>query len=114
MANTTTVKGKFVTITGLDTKWVYSTDLVGSTDESIRIRSIRFNPSNDLDILIIHEHTTGGSQIFHAQADSTLAALVEYYPGIDGNGVEMKPVIDCTGSCTITSASSAAITFEIA
>ena len=112
MANTTTVKGKFVTITGLDDKWEY-TDLVGS-DETIRIRSIRFNPSADADILIVYENSTGGATIFKAEADSTLAALVQYYPGKDGNGVPMQPVIDCTGSCTITSASAAAITFEIA
>lgn len=114
MSNTTTRSGNIITITGLDAKWVWSTDIPDYKTTGIKLRSIRFNPSSSTDRLTVKNESSAGADIFRANpADGggREAQVVQYF----FSGGWFHPVIDCTNTaqCAFGAAASAYVTFEI-
>jgi hypothetical protein len=105
MANVTTVGTNQIQITGLDADWSWEDD----TDfiAGIWVRSIQFLPSAANDIMIIHDKTIDGADIFNTGPTGGTAPILEP----EGIPVKMYPVIDIS-DCTFTTAANAKVIID--
>ena len=108
-ANSTTVSGRFITVTGLDADWYLDNDLPYLSGVGLRIKTIKFWPSAANDIIVLRNSTSGS-------ASSSFACFMK---SIDGEprkdtfqGDVWYPFIDIS-YCTLSSASGATVVFEV-
>lgn len=107
MANTTTVDGRFITITGLDTDWVHSVDLPNPINKGqLYVQSIRFHPSG-ADVFVVHDESIDGAEVFSVKCLGDTDDRIQYY-----HGRGMRPVIDIS-DCTFATAANAKVTIEL-
>lgn len=106
MANTTTITGKQILITGLDADWLWGT-AIGST--AARLRSITFIPSAANDRMIVHEGGIDGAELFDTGIVSGTDARTKYF---GDNGFWCNPVIDIS-DCTLSAAANAKVILEV-
>lgn len=108
MANTTTVSGHTITITGLDADWYLSNDLADWATTGLMLVSIIFHPSAQDDIMIIRDVTlTTGAIMFYGEAANAYETNVRYYPG----NRRFYPTIDIS-QCTFTTAAEAYVLMD--
>ena len=106
MANTTTETGRQITVTGLDTDWLWVTE---TGMKKACLRSITFIPSAANDRMIIHEGGIDGAVLFDTGIVSGTDARTKYF---GDDGFWCYPVVDIS-DCTLGTAANAALTFEI-
>lgn len=106
MANVTTMTGSTITIT-LDgtTDWVWSTDT--PFPNGLAIKYIHFHPSGANDVMIVHEQSVDGAEIFRAKCSGDTDDRIHY---LDGDW--KRPVIDAS-DCTLGTAANARVTIEL-
>lgn len=114
MANTVTIHGKTISITGLDADFSLSatgsasgTELEHFKDTGLAVHSIRFHPSAANDIMVVHEGGIDNAVAFYAKCSGDTDDRIQYY-----EGQWMKPVIDIT-DCTLGTAANARIDINI-
>jgi hypothetical protein len=112
MANTTTITGNFIAVTGLDADWDGMAECTGLLYDqnlgAMKVASIRFDPSAIADIMVIKEGSATGPVIFQKQVASLSDNTPFYYAGR-----RMRPFIDI-GDCTLGVAANAAVVIELA
>lgn len=110
-ANTTTMSGLFIKITGLDADWTLANSGVTAlaSKSSIFVRSIQFNPSAANDIMIIHNDGLDTTDVFHVKVDGDTDSRIRYY---GERGTLMSPVIDIS-DCTLGVAANASVLIEL-
>lgn len=108
MANTTTVSGNVVEITGLDADWIATTDLSTRTEHGpVKVTSIQFSPSATGDILIVRDGSITGPVMFHVKCTADTDQRVKYFHAFDCN-----PAIDIS-ECTFGTAADARVILTI-
>jgi len=112
MANTTTVKGNVIVITGLDEDWDWKTacpDLHYFQNlGALKVASIRFDPSATDDVMVIKERNDAGPDVFR----KTAADVYDNEP-FPYAGKRVNPYIDIS-ECTLTTPADAQVTIELA
>lgn len=105
MANTTTITGKQISITGLDADWLWTT-AIGSS--GCYLKSITFIPSAANDRMLIHEGGIDGAEVFDTGIVSGTDARTKYFD----RGHKCAPVIDIS-DCTLGTAANAKVILEV-
>jgi len=104
MANSTTLTGQTMQITGLDANWNIASD---TNWTQMKIKSILFEPSGANDEMIIRSTSASGAKLFHATATDTNDQKIKYFFG----GRVSKPVITIA-QCTLSSAAAATVLID--
>ncbi len=115
MANTVTLSGNFLTISGLDADWNLpgSSNMTDFQKQGLMVRSIRYNPGTDTggDVMKIFNTSTGGAEIFNIETSSGKGEERIKYYGSALHGAQMFPYISSSG---ITISTGSTLTFELA
>ena len=107
MANTTTISGKQILITGLDADWLWAT-AIGST--ACYLRSVTFIPSAANDRFILHDGGIDAAELFDTGIVSGTDARTKYFAD---RGHRCIPTIDIS-DCTLGTAANCKVILEVA
>jgi hypothetical protein len=105
MANTTTVLGRVVEITGLDSNWVWSTDLPEIL-RGMSLLRVRVKLSAATDVVVLRSGSTSGPRIFQRDNVGQTQCMAEFGPS---SGI--NPAI-AIADCTFGTAANAIIMLE--
>jgi hypothetical protein len=105
MANTTTVFGRMVEITGLDSNWVWSVDLPVYLQNS-QLRRVKFRASAATDVLVIRAGSTTGPRVFQRDNVAQTQCMGEFGPQ---SGINPALAI---ADCTLSVAANASVMLE--
>ena len=106
MANTTSIKGNIIEITGLDADWQGSTD-TGITQ--MKVSAIQFNPSAVDDVMKIRDGGTSNAVLFEVKCSDVYDQRIKYF----NPPIWADPVIDIS-ECTLNTPANAKVIITVA